>query len=182
MKKKKVSPILGGRYTEIPSRDWYQPDDYEDHGTVVPEEEIKLTVPIDDIFMVDSSSSIEDSEETKFDWAIQDDSSDENWYVEIDDYEVAIRNSEEIIEDALSVLVDNMPFKPGKYHVTCTVTLVYRVSDIVTWGYQVGPSYYSERYDEEFYDYDSGIDTEDMYVKLMFGKCYVSNLKTEIIK
>ena len=180
--KKKFSPILGGRYTSVPSYDRYQPDDYEDHGTVIPDTEITLEVPIDDIFMVGSSASIEDSEKTKFDWAIQDDNSDENWYAEIDNYEVAIRNFEEIIEDALSVLEDNMPFKAGEYHVTCTVTLVYRVSGIVTWGYQTGPSYYSERYDEEFSDYDSGIDTEDMNVELIFGKCYVSNLNTEIAK
>ena len=182
MKKRKFSPILGGRYTKVPSNNRYEPDDYEDRGKELPEEEIKLTVPIDDIFVVDSSASIDDSPETKFDWAIQDANSDEDWYVEIDGYDVAIRDSNEIIEDALSILVDNMPYKPGKYHVTCTITLVYRVSGVVTWEYQTGPSYHSSRYDEDFADYDSGIDTEDMDVELVFGKCYVSNLKTEIMK
>lgn len=182
MKKRKFSPILGGRYTRIPSNNRYEPDDYEDRGTELPEEEIKLTVPIDDVFVIDSSASIEEATETKFDWAIQDAGSDEDWYAEIDNYEVAIRDSEEIIEDALSVLVDNLPFKPGKYHVTCMVTLVYRVGGIVTWEYQTSPSYHSDKYDEDFADYDSGIDTDDMNVELIFGKSYVSNLKTELIK
>lgn len=179
--KKKFSPITGGRYTEVPSRDRYEPDSYDDVGTELPEEEIKLTVPIDDTFIIDGSSDIEESKETKYDWALQDGSS-EAWYVEIDNYDITIRNSEEIIDDALSVLIDNLPYKAGKYHVTCTVTLIYRVSGIVTWEYQIGPSYHSERYDEDFADYDSGIDTEDMDVELVFGKSYVSNLKTEIIK
>lgn len=182
MKKKKVSPILGGRFVSVPSHDRYEPDDYDDMGTEIPEEEIKLSVPIDDIFVVDSSTSVDGTEETKFDWAIQDDFSDENWYIDADGYDVAIRNSDEIIEDALSVLEDSMPFKPGKYHVTCTVILIYRVSGIVTWEYQTGPSYHSERYDEDFADYDSGVDTDDMNVDLVFGKCYVSNLKTEPVK
>jgi hypothetical protein len=179
--KKKFSPITGGRYTEVPSRDRYEPDSYDDMGNELPEEEIKLTVPIDDTFIIGGSSDIEESKETKYDWALQD-GSDEDWYVEIDNYDIAIRNSEEIIDDALSVLIDNMPYKAGKYHVTCIVTLVYRVSGIITWEYQTGPSYHSERYDEDFADYDSGIDTEDMDVELVFGKCYVSNLKTELIK
>ena len=132
MKKRKFSPILGGRYTRIPSYDRYQPDDYEDRGTELPEEEFELEVPIDDVFVIDSSSSIEDAEESKFDWAMQEDSSDENWYIGVDGYEVAIRDSGEIIDDVLSVLEDNMPYKPGKYHVTGTVVLVYRVSGIVT--------------------------------------------------
>lgn len=182
MKKKKFSPILGGRYTDIPSNNRFEPDDYKDHGSELPEEEITVKVPIDDVFVINSSADIEDSPETKFDWAVQDKDSDEDWYVDIDNYEVAIRSSDEIIEDALSVLVDNLPYKAGKYHVTCTVNLVYRVSGIVTWEYQAGPSYRSSRYDEDFADYDSGIDTEDMEIDLVFGKCYVSNIKIETVK
>lgn len=179
MKRKKFSPILGGRYTKIPSNSRYEPDDYKDNGVELPEEEIKIEIPIDDVFEVSSSGSLDDTNETKFDWAIQDDKSDEDWYVEIDNYDVAIRDSDEIIEDALSVLVNHMPYKAGKYRVTCTVNLVYRVSGVVTWEYQTGPSYHSERYDEDFTDYDSGIDTEDMEVDLVFGKCYVSNIEIE---
>lgn len=182
MKKRKFSPILGGRYVTLPSYDRYQPDDYDDMGTELPEEEFELEVPIDDVFVIDSSSSIEDAEESKFDWAMQEDSSDENWYIGVDGYEVAIRDSGEIIDDVLSVLEANMPYKPGKYHVTGTVVLVYRVSGIVTWEYATGPSYYSSRYDEDFSEYDSGIDTEDMDVKFIFGKSYISNLNTESIK
>lgn len=179
--KKKFSPIIGGRYTEVPNRDRYESNAYDDMGTELPEEEIKLTVPIDDIFVVDSSSNLEDSKETKYAWALQN-GSDEDWYVRIGNYDVAIRDSEEIIEDALAILVDNLPYKAGKYHVTCTVTLVYRVSGIVTWEYQTSPSYHSDKYDEDFADYDSGIDTDDINVELIFGKSYVSNLKTELIK
>lgn len=179
MKRKKFSPIEGGRYTYQPSGNWREPDDYIDHSKELPEEEITLEVPIDDIFVIDSSASIEDSPETKFDWAIQDDKSDEDWYVEIDNYDVAIRDSDEIIEDALSVLIDNLPYKAGKYHVTCTVNLVYRVSGVITWDYADGPVHFSERYDEYFGNWDSGIDTEDMEVDLVFGKCYVSKLEIE---
>jgi len=39
MKKRKFSPILSGRYTKVPSNNRYEPDDYEDRGKELPEEE-----------------------------------------------------------------------------------------------------------------------------------------------
>lgn len=164
MKKRKFSPTIGKENKITASRDWDVPYEYDDTKELV--DEITVEVPIDDIFIIDNGT-LEDAEETKLDWTTQEESYDGNWYALVEGYDVPIRRPDEIEEDVLDVLINHMPYKSGKYHVTCTVHLVYYVSHVYVWDYN---------------EFEPEINTEGMWVDLIFGKCYVSNLQIETIE
>ena len=147
---------------------WWHDPGYDMSGRPIPEPDeissIEYVEPyLDDIVVVDESGEWDFESTTERDdqmWAYGD-GPDGDW--ESGEYDrLIVADGNRVIEDVMSLLDDYIPEVPGRYRVTGSLVLVYKVDDIFVYG------------DDE-YDFGSTVSN------LLPDKCEMDKLKVEPI-
>lgn len=166
--KKYPKSIKAGIY-DVPERpldppdppEYDQEDSYEDY----------IEVTVDDIVVVDEDGEWDfESDECK--WADSDEKF-HDWY----DYEnhIYMDDPSGVVEKVYELLEPYIPGDPGRYHITCDVSLTYEIDGIES---QITDAWFDE---DHGYDYDKEVYTDNAEAEYLPKKSSVANFKFDNI-
>lgn len=166
--KKYPKSVKAGIY-DVPERpldppdppEYDQEDSYEDY----------IEVTVDDIVVVDEDGEWDfESDECK--WADSDEKF-HDWY----DYEnhIYMDDPSGVVEKVYELLEPYIPGDPGRYHITCDVSLTYEIDGIES---QITDAWFDE---DHGYDYDKEVYTDNAEAEYLPKKSSVANFKFDNI-
>lgn len=135
--------------------------------------EAEIEFDLDTLIIVDDDGNFE-YEDTTCPWIASEADSNGDFYEP--EYDVYITDVNSVIETVSDMLVTMAPIKPGRYHVTGEVKLVYGISGIYEkreyFKEYAGPGEYTDDYDSEIYSDDAEVD-------FLMDKSYIKNFEYE---
>lgn len=149
---------------------WLDPPDLYYDDTEYEVDDIQLEIPFDDILVVDEQGDIE-FESNDYAWLA--DLVDNKHSVYDPETEIYLGDDSGIADDCIELLYTYTPAQPGRYHLTCDITLVFDVT-----GARASVDYYDEGEERGSY-YTEDVDLSDAEASFNLQKSTVENYKCD---